>query len=144
MSTSRSVTADTTDGDKKFAKHGLKRRGVRALVDDAEEVGRSAEGNRRFRKQRGGAEVTLTLDKNTELLVGEETKTPTGTTKATHTWKKDKRGGYAREQSVVESVETVGGRSVRSRTTTTLSNVALNTDGSPSAAPSDSRLRAPR
>ncbi len=104
----------------------------------------SAEGHRRFRKQRGGAEVVFTLDKDTELLVGEETKGAEGTTKAAHAWKKNKRGGYARERSVVELVELVGGREMRSRTTITLSNVDLNTGGGPSAPPSTLRSRTPR
>lgn len=140
LSGASQAAADTARADGKFAKHGIKRRGTRALVEDAEEVGRSPDGHRRFRKRRGDTEVTLTLDKDTELLVGEETRAPGGTTKATHTWKQDKRNGYAREHSVVESTEEVGGRSVRSRTTTTLIDVALDTDDSSPAA----RLRAPR
>lgn len=140
--TSSSAAAADTTRDK-FQKHGLKRRGVRALVDGAEEVGRSAKGDRRFRKQRGDAEVTFTLDKGTELLVGEETTNPNGTTKATHTWKQHKRGGYVREQSVVESVERIRGREVRSRTTTTI--LDLDTAG-PSSVPvrPTSPSRAPR
>lgn len=140
----RAAAPDTGKAAQKFTKHGLKRRGVRALVDDAAEVGRSPEGHRRFRKRRGDAEVVLTLDKDTELLVGEETTRPEGTTKATHVWKKNKQSGYVRERSEIETVETVNGRPMRSRTTVTLLDVALNSGSSAPATPSALRSRTPR
>lgn len=141
-----SADADTGKTARKFTKHGLKRRGVRALVDGATEIGRSAAGHRRFRKQRGDAEVVLTLDSTTELLIGEETTTPRGTTKATHRWKRGGRSGgdYVRERTEIECTEMIGGRPLRSRTTIELLDVTLGNGGVPAADSSISSPRFPR
>jgi len=112
----------SADTGKKFAKHGLKRRGVRALVDDKQEVGRSPEGHRKFRKVVGDTEVTLTLDPQTELLVGEETKSPRGTTRAKHTWKRIK-GAHVRARTEVEDTEVASGQTLTNRTSIQLLDV---------------------
>jgi hypothetical protein len=97
-----------------FRAHGLTRRGVRALVDDMAEIARSREGHRRFRKMRGEDEVILTLDVRTELLIGEESRSPLGTSSARHTWVRTPTG-YVRDRSDVEATDYIAGRAVRSR-----------------------------
>ena len=115
LSVAVAPTAAADTAPARFGKHGLKRRGTRALVDASTEIGRSAEGHRRFRKVRGDTETVLTIDAQTELLVGEETRGPHGTTRAKHSWKKIK-DGYARERTDVEDEEVVNGRTFRGRT----------------------------
>lgn len=138
--------SDTGRAAARFAKHGLRRRGVRALVEDAEEIGRSPDGHRRFRKRQGDAEVVLTLDAATDLLIGQELRTPDGTTtRATHRWKRGRKAGdYVRERTEIELTETVDGRPVRSRTTIELLDVTLGSGVAPSATPSTSAPRTPR
>lgn len=118
------AAADTGAGNKKFTKYGLKRKGVRALVNDKEEIGRSPEGHRRFQKQTGEETLVITLDAKTELLVGEETTGPKGTLKAKHAWAKVK-GGYVRERTDIEETELIGGKEYRNRATIQYRNVRV-------------------
>lgn len=128
--------SDSGAGARTFTKHGLGRRGVRALAEGATEIGRSAQGHRRFRTQQGEAQVVLTLDAATELLIGEETTTAEGTTRATHRWKPGRRAGeYARERTEIERVERVNGRDLRSRTTIELLDVTIGSNVKPDSSP---------
>lgn len=112
------------DSARRFVRHGVTRRGVRALVDAAEEVAPTAEGDRRFRKVKGDEETIFTLDRRTELLVGEEHRGPDGITAARHRWRRD-GGGYVRERTEIETTERVGGRDVTSRATVLFQNVRV-------------------
>ncbi len=114
MSISASVEtiADTV---RRFARHGLTRRGVRALVDNAEEISLSSEGYRRFRTVLPTETVIRSIDPKTQLLIGEVRAGPADTMVTLHTWKKV-AGGYVRERSESESVEIIGGRKIQNHT----------------------------
>lgn len=68
------------------SRHGVTRRGIRYLVNDLEEVESAPNGNRRFRGRRGDTALTLELEKETELLVGEEYASPTVRLRTRHVW----------------------------------------------------------
>lgn len=116
------ATPDSARPVREFKRHGLSRRGLRALVENATELARSPEGHRRFRLRRGSADVVLTLDRVTELLIGEETTSEGRMSRTSHQWKRHGARGYVREQTVAETVEDMNGRAVRSRRTTTITN----------------------
>lgn len=111
-------------GDEKFKAHGLRRRGVRALVDAAKEIAPGGDGSRRFRRATADGEETISIATGTELLVGEEVVAPGRRTTTRHSWRREKRG-WVRERTEVEAVETVAGRQVRSRAVLTYSNVRV-------------------
>jgi hypothetical protein len=100
----------------KFMRHGIKRLGVRALVDDKDEIAPSPEGYRRFRKVRGEETLILSVHPITQLLVGEEAVGPRGATTARHTWKLG-LNGWVRDRTEIEATEIVNGRTFRSRAT---------------------------
>lgn len=110
--------------DGRYTRHGLRRRGLRALVDGATEIGAGGDGARRFRRATSQGEVIVSVSKDTELLVGEEIVTPTQRTKAQHTWARSKRG-WVRDRTDVEEIETVGGRQVRSTAVIRFHNVRV-------------------
>lgn len=114
MSVSANVEtiADTV---RRFARHGLTRRGVRALVDAAEEISRSSEGYRRFRSVRATETITWNIDPKTQLVMAELRAGPADTMVTRHTWKKVP-GGYVRTRSESESIEVIAGRKIRNRT----------------------------
>jgi hypothetical protein len=122
-----STNAGTADSSKKspdghFAKHGLTRRGIRALVNDASEIAKSPDGDRRFRKVMGDTEVIFTVDKVSALLIGEESRAPGRESKAKHHWKKN-NGSYTRERTDIELTEHVGTKTFVSRKSVVLLNV---------------------
>jgi len=100
----------------RYARHGVRRRGVRALIDRAEEVGRGIGGERRFREQRGDGEVIYAVDPQTELLVAQEFHSPREHVIARHTWVPVRRG-HVRKRTDVEFTEIRDGKTLRSRTT---------------------------
>lgn len=106
------------------SRHGIGRKGIRALLENADEVGRSAEGNRRFVKRKGSVETTFSIDPSTELLVAEETTEPGHQMTVKHKWKRLARG-YVRERSEVDDVEMVDGKRHRSRATIEILNVRV-------------------
>lgn len=123
-SRTRSASASIAVSARQFPKHGLSRRGVRALVDDADEITPPSPGRRRFRKLRGDEEVLLTLDRTTELLVEEEHRSSRGRMVVKHSWRKT-GNGYVREQSDIESTEVIDERTFTSRATLLFSNVRI-------------------
>lgn len=90
-----SVSATVADTLGRFARHGITRRGVRVLVDDAEEISRSSEGYRRFRAVLPTETVIRSVDSKTQLLMAEVRAGPTDTMVTRYTWKKV-QGGYLR------------------------------------------------
>lgn len=96
-----------------FAKHGLTRRGVRALVEDADEIAPSKEGYRRFRAVHGKETVVRSIDPKTQLLMAEESDGPSDTTFTTHVWART-TGGYVRDHSDFDIAEVVNGKKLRS------------------------------
>ena len=108
-----------------FAKHGLLRRGVRALVDDADEIARSKEGYRRFRVVHKGETIVRSIDPKTQLLMAEESDGPADTMFTTHVWTQV-AGGYVRNHSDFETVEQVNGKRLRSRTRVAFQKVRIS------------------
>lgn len=108
-----------------FVAHRISRRGVRALVDAAVEISLSAQGHRRFQKVVGKNTDTYILDKDTELLIGEEHADSATTMRVNHTWKLV-NGVYVRYRTEINTVEKVRGRDRSSHTTLTFLNVRLN------------------
>lgn len=111
---SNSDLAGPADAFAQYTRHGLTRLGVRAIVDASEEISRSPGGDRRFRATRGSETILRTVDPRTELIMTETWSTPADTIVTRHTWKRV-AGGYVRERSESEIVETVAGRKVRGR-----------------------------
>lgn len=114
----------STQSDGKFTKHGLTRRGVRALVDNMAEIGRGTRGERRFRKLRGDEDVILSIDDQTQLLVAEETKAAKHSSKAVHTWVPT-AGGFVHERTDIEDTDTIDGKKVTSRAVITFRDVVI-------------------
>lgn len=119
-----------------FGRHGLTRVAVRALVNGAEEMPRSREGWRRFRKS-GAEETTIfSVHPQTQLIVAEEIAGRTDTMIVRHSWRRV-AGGYVRDRSDTEIVESIAGKRIRNRSTIVFQNVRV-TD------PSYSRLIGPQ
>jgi hypothetical protein len=95
-----------------FSRHGLSRRGVRALVDSAVELSPSPNGWRRFQSVRGDHTQIRSIDPKTELLVAEEEWSPQDTARITHTWRKA-ANGYVRQHTDIETTDLVRGRWLR-------------------------------
>jgi hypothetical protein len=120
----QSCPLSSTKSDGKFTNHGLGRRGVRALVDSMPELGRGAKGERRFRGLRGRAEWIVSVDAETQLLVGEETREGGRTSKTTHYWRRV-AGGYARDRTEIDDTDEVEGKKVASRAVITFTDVVV-------------------
>lgn len=109
----------------RFAKHGLLRHGLRALVDDADEIAPSKEGYRRFRAVHGKETIVRSIDPNTQLLVAEESDGPSDTTFTNHVWAHT-AGGYVRDHSDLETIETVNGKKLRNHTRIVFQKVRIS------------------
>ena len=107
-----------------FSRHGLSRHGIRALVDGAEEIAPSQNGNRRFRSFENNATIIRSIDPKTQLLVAEESAAPADSSEATHVWTQVP-GGYVREHTDIQSVEHIGGKRIRNRTTIRFQRVQI-------------------
>lgn len=111
-----------------FARHGLTRVAVRALVDGAEELPRSREGWRLFRKS-GPEETTIfSVHPQTQLVVAEEIAGRADTMRARHSWRRV-AGGYVRDRSDTEIVESIAGKRIRNRSTIVFQNVRVTDPG---------------
>jgi hypothetical protein len=119
------LQAATAADSEPFGRHGLTRKGVRALVDSAEEISPSTQGYWRFRSIRGDRTVILSIDPNTQLLVGEDDETPDGTAHIVHTWSQVPNG-FVREHSEIESVERINGRLVKNLSRIDFQKVRIN------------------
>jgi hypothetical protein len=111
--------------DALFTKHGLTRRGVRALVNTSEEITRSADGYRRFRVVKGDVATVRSIDPVTQLLVAEESISPSETMTVKHQWTKV-LGGYVLDRSDYVSVETIDGRQIRNFGSVQIKNARIN------------------
>jgi hypothetical protein len=107
-----------------FTRHGLTRVGIRALVDNSEELTPSPEGFRRFRTVFRGETITRSIDPRTQLLVAEETSSSTDTMKVVHTWIAVP-GGFVRDHSDFVTVELIDGKTLRSRSTISFQKVSV-------------------
>lgn len=107
-----------------FARHGLTRVAVRALVNGADELPRSREGWRRFRKTTAEETTIFSVDPLTQLVVAEEIAGRVDTMLVRHVWRRV-AGGHVRERSDMEIVERIGGKRIRNRTTLVFQNVQV-------------------
>jgi hypothetical protein len=111
--------------DTLFTRHGLSRRGVRALVNESEEITPSAQGYRRFRMVTDGMTVVRSIDPLTQLLMAEQSISASDTMTVTHKWTKV-LGGYLHDRSDYVNVETIDGRQVRSFGSVRFRNVRIS------------------
>ncbi len=126
----RSAQSAQSTPDTLFKRHGLIRRGVRAIVDASEEITRSPNGYRRFRAVQGDATVIRSVDPVTELLMDEESTSPQETMRVTHKWTKV-AGGYLRDRSDYISTEIISGKKVTSFGNVELTNVKISDPADP-------------
>ena len=111
--------------DTLFTRHGLSRRGVRALVNESEEITPSRQGYRRFRAITGDVTTVRSIDPITQLLMAEESTSPKETMTVTHKWTKVV-GGYLLDRSDYVSIETIDGKQIRNFGTVQLKNVQIS------------------
>jgi hypothetical protein len=117
-------TQDNASTTAPFGKHGLKRHGVRALVDDAEEISRSPEGFRRFRFVNNGETHIRSIDPVSELLTAEESTGPKTHMVTKHEWKRVPEG-YVRSRSQYELTEEIGGKKMVSHGTISFERIRV-------------------
>lgn len=120
-----SATRDVAQGAPN-RRHGLTRRGVRALVEQAAEVDAGADaGTRKFRRTRGREQVEFLVDRRTGLLVGEEVRGPDGRRSTRNRWRQV-GNAFVREMSTTEIVEGAPGREQRTRMVTEIREFRRN------------------
>ena len=122
-SPSGSVAMAPDDG--KYKRHGLTRRGVRALLETYEHTGKTAAGLLHFRKSAGGGELTVDVEPRTQLIAHQEFRGPDRETKIHYQWSRV-RGTpkYVRRQLVVETtMMEMGAVKSRGSVTMTIGNV---------------------
>jgi hypothetical protein len=135
---SAAMTAAANPDTTRYNTHHVHRTGVRALIDDKQEIGRSAKGERRFRGVKNGVETILSIDPALELLTGEETRSADGRLhRAQHEWKRG-RSGYMRVKTETDDEEVVRGHRYLSHSTLTVRDLRINdvvVDATPGAKP---------
>lgn len=120
----------------RFERHGIKRRGVRALLDHAEELPVIVPALRRFLVRRGEGTTEYHVDRRSQLVVREIHDSPGLSLTVSHEWRESlsKRPpnstapwpNFVRQRTNIEARERVGDRDVLSRTTITYRRVVVN------------------
>jgi hypothetical protein len=114
--TARAASASvvSTLDDRKYKRHGLTRRGVRALLETYEYAGTTPAGLLHFRKSAGGGELTVDVEPRTQLIAHQEFRAPDRETIMRYQWSRV-RGTpkYVRRQLIVETVMTQNGAVTR-------------------------------
>lgn len=105
--------------------HGLSRRGVRALLANAQEIGRSSDGYRRFQTVHDGETRIFSVDPVTELIMAEWSAGPMDTTDVRHSWQAVP-GGNVRMRTDVTTSELIAGKRVRSSVTLLFQKVRIS------------------
>jgi hypothetical protein len=118
------VRANAVAQDSLFTRHGLSRRGIRALVNGSDEITPSAQGYRRFRTVQGDAVITRSIDPITQLLMEEASNSPKENMRVAYKWAKVV-GGYVLNRSDYVSIETINGKLVTSFGSVELQNVKI-------------------
>jgi len=121
----KGVTANIGVSDTLFSRHGLSRRGVRALVNESEEITPSTQGYRRFRATHGDMTIVRSIDPVTQLLMAEESTSSKESMNVIHKWTKVV-GGYVLDRSDYVNTETIDGRQIRSFGSVRLMNVHVS------------------
>ncbi len=111
--------------DTLFRRFGISRRGVRALVNESQELTPSTKGYRRFQTVKGEMTIVRSVDPVTELLMGEESTAPGETMTVTHKWTKV-LGGYLLDRSDYVSTETIERRQIRSFGSVQIKNLRIS------------------
>ena len=111
-------------GDTLFKRHGIARRGVRALVESRDEIGRSPEGYRRFRKADSKGEHFFLVHPTLDLLMGEEFRDDKIEMSSRNEWTPG-GSGFVRSKTSVETRERFGRRKVQYRATMLISNLKI-------------------
>jgi hypothetical protein len=111
--------------DTLLTRHGISRRGVRALINESEEITPSPQGYRRFRAITGDVTTVRSIDPVTQLLMTEESTSPKETMNVSHKWTKVV-GGYIMDRSDYESIETIDGKQIRNFGSVQLKNVRIS------------------
>lgn len=106
-------------------RHGIRRPGVRELVEDAIEVERRGRRHRRFRRVEGDNTITLTVDEPTGLLIEQAENAPGRSVRTVNRWRKV-IGGYAlAETEYVAEDRDANGRNISSRGRSELRNIRV-------------------
>jgi len=111
--------------DTLFSKYGIVRKGVRALVNDSQELPPSMRGYRRFKSVNGDRTIVRSVDPLTQLLMEEEITLPDEIMRITHTWVKV-AGGYIKTRSAYVSAQKISGRTVTSFGSIDFQNVRIS------------------
>lgn len=120
--TNQGAVQEKADG--KFKRHGLQRKGIRAFVEEFDEVARTKEGRRRFEKKDKHGKHAIEIEPNTQLIVGEELDAKDVKISARHSWRR-RNGAWIREETSTDSWNANGKYVGRSRVQYT--NVRINT-----------------
>jgi hypothetical protein len=107
-----------------YTKYNLTQPGIRALVDDAVEIGRSTEGYRQFRTVRDTIITVRAIEPTSQLLMREEVWTPHSFSTARHTWRKV-TSGYVRDRTDIDAVDQIDGHSVGSHASIQILDVKI-------------------
>lgn len=120
----------------RFERHGIQRRGVRALLDQAEELPAVVPAVRRFLVRRGEGTTEYHVDRRSQLIVREIHSAPGQTLTVAHEWQEslskrpqDSKApwpNFVRRRTNIEARERVGDRDVLSRTTIMYRRVTVN------------------
>ena len=120
-----SVGASGPAPQQAYTRHGITRRGVRALLESANETAPDASGERRFTRPRAGGTVTYTLDPATQLIMAEEYVDDSTHTIARHSWTRTARG-YVRAETIIDDTSTRAGRRETTRTTIRITKLQIH------------------
>ena len=108
--------------------HGLRRKALRALLSDKDEISPSVEGYRRFRSVVGDEETIVGVDPITELMRTQEASNPHGYVKARLFWRIE-NSRYIRHRMEIDSHKLINGKQVASTAVVSLSNVRFADGG---------------
>ncbi|MGQ0640051.1 MAG: hypothetical protein ACT4P6_04645 [Gemmatimonadaceae bacterium] len=108
-----------------LARHGVARRGVRALIANGVELSRSALGERRFSVRQPQGETIYSVDPVNDLLMGQEYVSGSDRVSARYTWVPT-AGGLVKARTDITIDETRNGKRTTSRATIAIANVHIN------------------
>jgi hypothetical protein len=111
--------------DGKYKRHGLTRRGVRALLETYERTGTTPAGLLHFRKSAPGGELTVDVEPRTQLIAHQAFVGADRETKINYQWSRVRgTSKYVRRQLVVETTTLENGSATRRGSVTmTIDNV---------------------
>lgn len=108
-----------------LTRHGVARRGVRALIANGVEISRSALGDRRFRVRQTDADIIYSVDPTTDLLVAQELSAPNVSVVARYQWRRT-LSGFVKERTDITQQDVRNGIPIVSRSSVTISNLSID------------------